>query len=227
MKKKVTNIEIVNYVAERGERKGQSGKYVNLTLENRGSNWVAQVNKNDDILPITRPQKLVDMWIGWAEEIEKSKKSITEVVPAEFLAIDNVFRVNVPLDQKYYRLYRKNIVDKSTGKVLHKKGSYYTLDDGKTPQVYDSLNVLAIKVEDDDTGETYWLQEPASIVRDMINRGYYQPVVANSNNKQADVEDEGNEAGSDEPPVKENEPTAENIKAELARLRAEAAGKDA
>lgn len=222
MKKKVTKIEAIKFTAERGERKGQEGRYVALTLENRGKNWIAQVNKNDDVLNITRPQRVVDMWLEWADELEKTKKPITEIVPAEFLEIDNVFRVNVPLDQKYYRLYRKTVTD-SQGKVLHKKGDLYTTDDG-TPQVYDSLNVLAIKYEDDDTGEMSWLQEPSSIVRDMINRGYYRPVVANSNDKPADVEPAGTEAASDESPVEEaHTPTTEELQAELARLKAQAA----
>lgn len=223
MKKRVTEIEIVKYVAERGNYKGQEGEYVVLTLDNRGKNWIAQVNKNKDTLTITRPQNIVDMWIGWAKEVAAGKK-IEETVPKDFLEIDNVFRVHVPLDGKYYRLYRKQVVDKTTGKVQHKKGDIYMMDDGKTPQIYDGLDVLAVKYEDDDTGEMCWLQTPESIVRDMINRGYYKPVVANVVSINADEDaDKPVEAGSDEPPVEEHKPTAEELQAELERLQAKAA----
>lgn len=220
MKKKVTKIEIVKYVAERGDHKGQTGEYIQLTLENRGKNWIAQANKSDDFLPITRPQSLVDIWKGFAEQLKDGKKTIEEVVPTEFREIDNVFKVNVPLDGNYYRLYRKDVVDAS-GKIIHKKGDYYMMDDGRTPQIYDSLNVLAIKYEDDDTGEMCWLQTPESIVRDMINRGYYAPVVTNTVSE--DVQTVVSEAGSDEAPESGHEPTADELKAELERLKAKAA----
>lgn len=223
MKKKVTEIEIIKYVAERGDHKGQAGEYVQLTLQNRGKNWIAQANKNDDVLPITRPQSIVNIWKGFAEQLKDGKKTIEEVVPTEFREIDNVFKVNVPLDGNYYRLYRKNVVDATSGKIVHKKGDYYTMDDGKTPQIYDSLNVLAIKYEDDDTGEMCWLQTPESIVRDMINRGYYAPIVANASSSQDDNVIVVNEAGSDQDPDVKPEPTAEELKAELERLKAIAA----
>lgn len=220
MKKKVIKIEVVDYVAERGSRKGEKGQYVQLTLQNRGNNWIAAVNQNEENLFITRPQSLVDIWKGFADGV-KNGKTIEEVVPDEFRLIDNVFKVNVPLDGKYVRKYRKNEVDKSTGKVLHRAGDIVTLDDGKTPAIYDSLQVLAVQYEDDDTGEKTWLQAPESIVRSMINRGYYSPLVANAVGEIAAGEDEVGEAAGDEKPEDDAnaEPTIEELQAKLEAMK--------
>lgn len=222
MKKKVIKIEVVEYTAERGSRKGEKGEYVQLTLQNRGNNWIASVNQNEENLFITRPQSLVDIWKGFNAEIKKGKP-IEEVVPDEFRMLDNVFKVTVPLGDKYVRLYRKNEVDKSTGKVLHRAGDIVTLDDGKTPAIYDSLQVLAIKYEDDDTGEMQWLQTPESIVRSMINRGYYRQL-----NPTAPVDEIANNepdtsAGAAEKPEEtgNDEPTLEELQAQLAAMKAQ------
>lgn len=225
MKKKVTKIEVVEYTAERGSRKGQKGEYIQLQLQNRGNNWIASVNQNEENLFITRPQNLVDIWKGFAKEMKDSKKPIEEVVPDEFRLLDNVFKVNVPLGEKMVRLYRKDEVDKSTGKVLHRKGDIVTLEDGKTPAIYDSLQVLAVKYEDDDTGEMQWLQTPESIVRSMINRGYYKPLVANANPEIANDEPDVTEAGAAEKPEEDggDEPTLEELQAQLAALKAKGA----
>lgn len=226
MKKKVTKIEVVEYVAERGSRKGEKGEYIQLQLQNRGNNWIASVNQNEENLFITRPQSLVDTWKNFAKEMKDSKKSIEEVVPDEFRLLNNVFKVNVPLGEKMVRLYRKDEVDKSTGKVLHRKGDIVTLEDGKTPAIYDSLQVLAVKYEDDDTGEMQWLQTPESIVRSMINRGYYKPLVANTvSDEVANDEPDVTEAGAAEKPAKdgEDEPTLEELQAKLAALKAKGA----
>lgn len=225
MKKKVTKIEVVEYTAERGSRKGEKGEYIQLQLQNRGNNWIASVNQNEEHLFITRPQSLVDTWKGFAKEMKDSKKPIEEVVPDEFRLLDNVFKVNVPLGEKMVRLYRKDDVDKSTGKVLHRKGDIVTLEDGKTPAIYDSLQVLAVKYEDDDTGEMQWLQTPESIVRSMINRGYYKPLVANANSEIANDEPDVTEAGAAEKPEEDggDEPTLEELQAQLAALKAKGA----
>lgn len=225
MKKKVTKIEVVEYTAERGSRKGEKGEYIQLQLQNRGNNWIASVNQNEEHLFITRPQSLVDTWKGFAKEMKDSKKPIEEVVPDEFRLLDNVFKVNVPLGEKMVRLYRKDDVDKSTGKVLHRKGDIVTLEDGKTPAIYDSLQVLAVKYEDDDTGEMQWLQTPESIVRSMINRGYYKPLVANANPEIANDEPDVTEAGAAEKPEEDggDEPTLEELQAQLAALKAKGA----
>lgn len=220
MKKKVIKIDVVEYTAERGNRKGEKGEYIQLQLQNRGNNWIASVNQNEENLIITRPQSLVDIWKGFAKEMKDNKKTIEEVVPDEFRLLDNVFKVNVPLDEKMVRLYRKDEVDKSTGRVLHRKGDIVTLEDGKTPAIYDSLKVLAIKYEDDDTGEMQWLQTPESIVRSMINRGYYKPLVANANSEVINDEPDIAEAGAAEKPEEEeNEPTLEELQAQIAALK--------
>lgn len=221
MKKKVIKIEVVDYVAERGNRKGEKGQYVQLTLQNRGNNWVAAMNQREENLFITSPQTLVDTWKGFADEVKKGK-TVEEAVPDEFRLIDNVFKVNVPLDGKYVRKYRKNEVDKTTGKVLHRAGDIVMLEDGKTPAIYDSLQVLAIQYEDDDTGEKTWLQSPESIVRSMINRGYYAPLVANATDTVNAGEVEATEAVADEKPeeTEADEPTLEELQAKLAALKA-------
>lgn len=221
MKKKVIKIEVVDYVAERGNRKGEKGQYVQLTLQNRGNNWVAAMNQREENLFITSPQTLVDTWKGFADEVKKGK-TVEEAVPDEFRLVDNVFKVNVPLDGKYVRKYRKNEVDKATGKILHRAGDIVMLEDGKTPAIYDSLQVLAIQYEDDDTGEKTWLQSPESIVRSMINRGYYAPLVANATDVVNPGEVETVEAIADEKPEEDgaDEPTLEELQAKLAALKA-------
>lgn len=226
MKKKVIKIDVVEYTAERGSRKGEKGEYIQLTLQNRGSNWIASVNQNEEHLFITRPQTVVDIWKDFAAQIKDGKKTVEEVVPDEYRLLENVFKVAVPLGEKMVRLYRKDEVDKSTGKVLHRKGDIVTLEDGKTPAIYDQLTVLAIKYEDDDTGEMQWLQTPESIVRSMVNRGYYKPLVANTASVEvANDEPDVNEAGAAEKPGEDagEEPTLEELQAQLAALKAKGA----
>lgn len=225
MKKKVTKIEVVDYVAERGERKGQKGQYVVLTLANRGNNWIASVNKNEERLTITRPQSVVDLWTDFAKQLTDGK-TVEQVVPDEFRLIDNVFKVNVPLGEKCYRLYRKKEVDKATGKTLHEAGDIHMLDDGKTPAIYDSVEVLAVKYEDDDTGEMCWLQEPSSIVRDMMNRGYYRPVTPNAVSEAETIEAGASEAAEANAPEDggEKEPTLEELEAKLAAMKGQQQG---
>lgn len=221
MKKKVTNIEVIDYTAERGSHKGEKGQYVRLTLENRGNNWITSVNKNQEFLNITRPQNIVDVWLGFAKTISTENKKIEDVVPDDFRLIDRVFKVNVPLETKCFRVYRKDEVDKATGKVLHRKGEFYTTDAGE-PAIYDSLEVLAVQYEDDDTGEMKWLQEPSSIVRDMLNRGYYKPVVVNTPAGEAEKVIEAEDV--EVPSEAEKEPTIEELQAKLAALKAEQQG---
>lgn len=220
MKKKVIKIEVVEYTAERGSRKGEKGEYVQLTLQNRGNNWIAAVNQNEENLFITRPQSLVDIWKGFAAEIKKGK-AIEEVVPDEFRMIDNVFKVNVPLGDKYVRLYRKTETGKD-GKVLHRAGDIVMLEDGKTPAIYDSLQVLAVKFEDDDTGEMQWLQSPESIVRSMINRGYYRPLVPTAVAGEIANDEPDTSAGAAEKPEEEEggEPSLEQLQQQLAAMKA-------
>ena len=227
MKTKVVNIEVVDYVAERGSHKGEKGQYVVLTVENRGSNWIASVNQNEKKINITRPQSLVDTWLDFAKQMKDTKKPIEQVVPDEFRLIDRVFRVNVKTE-KLFRVYRKAQIDAKSGKVLHEKGEVYTLEDGKTPSVYDSLDVLAIQYEDDDTGEYKWVQTPESIVRDLINRGYYRPVEVNTapaEELSAKDADEA-EAGDTEAPGEESkgEPTEEELLKQIEELRAKRQG---
>lgn len=221
MKKKVIKIEVVEYTAERGSRKGEKGEYVQLTLQNRGNNWIAGVNQNEENLFITRPQTIVDIWKGFAKEV-KAGKTIEEVVPDEFRLLDNVFKVAVPLGDKYVRLYRKDEVDKA-GKLLHRKGDIVMLEDGKTPAIYDQLTVLAIKYQDDDTGEMQWLQTPESIVRSMINRGYYRLLTPTAGADEIANNEPDTQAGAAEKPAEDAdaEPTLEELKAKLAAMQAQ------
>lgn len=218
MKKRVTKIEVIEFTAERGERKGQKGEYIKLTLQNRGSNWIAGVNKNEEALFITRPQQIVDTWKDFLDQMTKAKKPIEEIVPDEYRLIDNVFKVNVSLDDKYVRTYRNDEIDATTRKVIHHKGDMVMLEDGKTPAVYDALNVLAVKYEDDDTGEMTWLQEPSDIVRQLINRGYYRRLTPISTGEIANVEEPG-EAGAAEKPADEPELSVEELEAKLKALK--------
>lgn len=228
MKKKVVDIEVVDYVASRGQRKGEAGKYVVLTLENRGGNWIAGINRRPDTLPITQPQRIVDIWIDFAKQLKESKKPIEEVVPDEFRqdAFENVYRVNVPLDQKAVRLYRKDEKDKTTGKILHRKGDVVVDEETGKPFIYDSISVLVVEYEDDSTGEKRRLQEPSAIVRDLFNRGYYAYLDAQTavENAAADEPDAA-EAGAAEKPEEdgEDEPTLEELQAKLAALKAKGA----
>lgn len=225
MKKKVTKIEVVEFTAERGARKGQKGEYIKLTLMNRGNNWIAGVNKNEEALFITRPQEIVDIWKGFADQMKKDSLTVEQAVPDEFRLIDNVFKVCVPLDDKYVRVYRQDDIDAQTRKVIHHKGDIVMLEDGKTPAVYDSLNVLAVKYEDDDTGEMMWLQEPSDIVRQLINRGYYKRLTPISTdaiaNGDSPAEEAVGEAGEAERPDEKAELTVEELEAQLKALKGE------
>jgi hypothetical protein len=222
MKKKVIKIEVVEFTAERGERKGQKGEYIKLSLQNRGNNWIAGINKNEENLFITRPQNIVDVWKDFAKQMADQKKTIEEIVPDEFRLIDNVFKVNVPLDDKYVRVYRQDDIDPQTRRVLHHKGDIVMLEDGKTPAVYDALNVLAVKYEDDDTGEMMWLQEPSDIVRQLINRGYYRRLNPISTDEIANGEEPAGEAGEAERPTDEPEETVEELERKLAAMKGQA-----
>lgn len=212
---RIVSAEVVKYTAERGTRAGQQGEYVQLELEKRTTQWVANNVTRTFTYQLLNP-RLVETFKGFIPS-GKTKAS-KEDIPAEYQNIDNYFIVPVELGAPHYRCYRKPEYDKD-GKLLHKKGEPYKDDDGN-PIIYTTVEVAAIKAEDDDTGEMYWLDRPEAIVHNMITRGYYKPVttaVAQETNLI-------NSASDPERPDTNNEPPAEETREEkLARLKAELA----
>ena len=163
---------VVKYVAERGSRKGQAGEYVELILEKRTTNWVANNVTRRFVYPIV-VDRLVETFKKFISKKAGGEKDGETVIPEEYKNIDNYFLVQVDLGAPHVRLYRQDEKD-AKGKVIHHKGHPHTDDSGK-PILYNSVEVGAIKVEDDDTGEMYWVQTPESIVQSLISRGYYAP----------------------------------------------------
>ena len=164
---------VVKYVAERGSRKGQAGEYVELVLEKRTTSWVANNVTRRFVYPVV-VDRLVETFKKFISKKAGGEKEGETVIPEEYKNIDNYFLVHVDLGAPHVRLYRKDEKD-STGKVIHRKGQAYKDENGRDI-IYNSIEVGAIKVEDDDTGEMYWVQTPESIVQSLISRGYYAPV---------------------------------------------------
>lgn len=175
MKKRLTNLRVEKGVATRGSYKGQAYEYVVAELVNVGANWLAGNTTRKDQLFIMNPTL-----IGIFKDFICKKNGgnvdadVNPELPDEYKEIRNVFRVNVPLKAKYYRIYQVDERDEH-GKVLHRKGEPVKNEAGDI-MIYDTLNVLAFKYEDEDSGDMCWVDEPEAIARRIISRGGYKMV---------------------------------------------------
>lgn len=221
MKMKVVKATVVKYVAERGTRKGQAGEYVELELAKRASGFVANNTTRRFTYQVINPM-LVEIFKGFISKQDGGLKDGPTDLPEEYSLIDNYFITTVMLAVPHVRTYRRDEKD-ANGRVLHRKGEVYK-DDNGNPIVYDRIEVSAVKVEDDDTGEMAWLDSPETIVRNMISRGYYQPlnpVTDTQGNSTVPAASDAGQATAPEDNGQEPAPkqkTREELLAELAAL---------
>lgn len=221
MRKELAKVELVKGTAQRGSHKGQVYEYIRATLKATSSNWLANNKTREDYLFIMNN----DLVAIFKDFIAKKNGGNFEgeenqTLPDQYRFINNVFRVRVPLNAKYVRVYEQDQKD-SQGRVLHKKGDVYKTELGSV-MVYDALEVLAVKVEDEDTGEMYWVDSPERIAQRILARNYKLLEPASSAGTGAADEDE---PGEETAPITSGEKaldemSPEELKAKLAELNA-------
>lgn len=221
MRKELSKVELIKGTAQRGSHKGQGYEYIRATLKATSSNWLANNKTREDYLFIMN-NDLVAIFKDFIAKKNGGNLESEEnaVLPDQYRFINNVFRVRVPLNAKYVRVYEQDQKD-AQGRVLHKKGEVYKTELGSV-MVYDALEVLAVKVEDEDTGEMYWVDSPERIAQRILARNYRLLEPANEpGNSGGDAADD--EPGSAEAPKTAaekslDEMSPEELKAKLAAM---------
>lgn len=221
MRKELINLKVVKGKAARGERKGQDYEYVEATLKSTGKNWLASNTTRQDRLFIMNPD-LIAIFKDYICKANGGNADGTQnlELPDDYRFINNVFRVRVPLNAKYVRVYDDDVRD-ANGKILHRKGDLYKTELGSIMQ-YDALEVLAIKVEDEDTGEMYWVDSPERIAQRILARNYRLVEQNGIAAAETDIT-VGDSAGAAEKPAEETKPddgkmSREELLAKLAEL---------
>lgn len=222
MRKELAKIELFSGTATRGSRKGQKYEYVRATLKATSSNWLANNKSREDYLFVLN-NDLVAIFKDFIAKKNGGNLEAEEnaVLPDQYRFINNVFRVRVPLNAKYVRVYEQEVKDSTTGKVLHRKGDVYKTELGSV-MVYDALEVLAVKVEDEDTGEMYWVDSPERIAQRILARNYklLEPAssAGGSGGDAADDEPGGEEAPASTGEKAFDEMSPEELRAKLAEV---------
>lgn len=221
MRKELFDLQVIKGVASRGERKGQAYEYVEAKLKSTGKNWLASNTTRQDRLFIMNAD-LVNIFKDYICKAKggNAAGNANLDLPDEYRFVNNVFRVRVPLQAKYVRVYSEDVKSQD-GRILHRKGELYKTELNSV-QIYDALEVLAVKVEDEDTGEMYWVDSPERIAQRILARNYR---LLEGNGIAADETDivVGNSAPSvDAKEVKRPEESdEESAEAKKARLLAE------
>lgn len=215
MKKELVNLQVVKGTASRGSRKGQEYKYVVAELKSVGNNWLASNTTRVDRLFILNPTlvQIFEAFVckkngGTAEGDENIQ------LPDDYRVVSNIFRVKVPLAERYVRINSEDQKDEH-GVIIAKKGEPVKTITGDVA-VYDSIEVLAVKVQDEDTGEMYWVDTPESIARRVLSR-YYRRLAA----AEEPAQTIGLVAGANEDPVDEG--AEDDIMAQIEKLQAQKA----
>lgn len=219
MRKELAKVELIKGTATRGSHKGQGYEYIRATLKATSSNWLANNKTREDYLFIMN-NDLVAIFKDFIAKKNGGNLEAEEnaTLPDQYRFINNVFRVRVPLNAKYVRVYEQDVKDAASGRILHKKGEVYKTELGSI-MVYDALEVLAVKVEDEDTGEMYWVDSPERIAQRILARNYKLLEPSSSAGGASDEPEPGEEHAPESTGEKAlDEMSPEELKAKLAAL---------